>query len=365
MEQSQSSKYRPAEPLESRHVFLDTQVYRALGYNPENPALKTLKDHIQAHRVVLHVTDITLLEVKRQLVEAAHTRARELIAIERDLRRWRKQAPDATPKRVLEIDAAGIGEELFQRFYSFIAHECRAKVHNSLAVVSAEEVFQSYFARKAPFDREGSKEFPDAFALAGLSKAAASSGDKIYIVTGDGAMGRAAKGDPNLLSLRTIQEVLSRAAAKMGSEAEGIAEALLNEAAFDASFERLLETGVKDVAFIYAGDLAEGEAYEGELTEIEQVGDWSIVGLSEKRVSLILDTTIKVSVEVQYEDRDSAFYDREDGVWIGAEDAAMEVEDKAEVAVLVEIDRASGEVVGGELLTSEIRVSGSYDDLYS
>jgi hypothetical protein len=134
-----------------------------------------------------------------------------------------------------------------------------------------------------------------------------------------------------------------------GPEAEGIAEALLNAPGFDASFERLLQAGVKDAAFVYAGDLAEGEAYEGQLTE--QVGDWSIVGLSDRHVSLIVDATIKVSVEVQYEDRDSASYDREDGVWIGAEDAAMQVEDEAEVAVLVEIGRASGEVVGGELLT--------------
>jgi hypothetical protein len=364
MEQSPSSKRRPAEPLETRHVFLDTQVYRALGHNPENPALKTLKDHILAHRVVLHTTDITLFEVRRQLMEAAQTRARELYAIEK-LRRWRKQAPKATPTRVLEIDAAAIGEELFGRFHSFMTHECRAKVHGALTTVSAEEVFQSYFARKAPFDREGSKEFPDAFAVAALSKWAASSGDKVHVVTGDGAMGRAAHADPNLLSLKTVQEVLSRAAAEMGPEAEGIAEALLNAPAFDAHFERLLQAEVKEMAFIYAGDLAEGEAYEGQLIDIEQVGDWSIVGLSDKRVSLILDATIKVSVEVQYEDRDSAVYDREDGVWIGAEDAAMQVEDEADVEVLVEIDRASGKIVGGELLTSEISVSGPHDDSYS
>jgi hypothetical protein len=151
----------------------------------------------------------------------------------------------------------------------------------------------------------------------------------------------------------------------MGPEAEGIAEALLNAPAFDAHFERLLQAEVKEMAFIYAGDLAEGEAYEGQLIDIEQVGDWSIVGLSDKRVSLILDATIKVSVEVQYEDRDSAVYDREDGVWIGAEDAAMQVEDEADVEVLVEIDRASGKIVGGELLTSEISVSGPHDDSYS
>jgi hypothetical protein len=89
------------------------------------------------------------------------------------------------------------------------------------------------------------------------------------------------------------------------------------------------------------------------------------VGLNDQRVSLIVDATIKISVEVQYENRDSASYDREDGIWIGAEDVAMQVEDEAEVAVLVEMDRASGRVVGGELLTREIPVSGPYDDSYS
>jgi hypothetical protein len=27
-------RHRPAEPLASRHIFLDTQVYRALGHKP-------------------------------------------------------------------------------------------------------------------------------------------------------------------------------------------------------------------------------------------------------------------------------------------------------------------------------------------
>jgi hypothetical protein len=48
----------------------------------------------------------------------------------------------------------------------------------------------------------------------------------------------------------------------MGPEAEGIAEALLNAPGFDASFERLLQAGVKDAAFVYAGDLAHRERHD-------------------------------------------------------------------------------------------------------
>ncbi len=361
MEHPQPPKHRPAEPLLTRHVFLDTQVYRALHHNPDNPALLALKEHIKAHRVILHTVDITLLEVKRQLLEAAQARAREMGEVEKDFRRWRKQAPKSMPKRMPEFDAAALGDELFGHFHSFIAYQCDAVVHKALSTVSAEVVFATYFDRRPPFDGQDSKEFPDGFVIAALSKWAETTGDKIHVVTADGAMARAAKADPNLLPMKSLHEVLARAAADLGPEAEAIADALLNGPAFDSTFERLLQAQMKDVVYVYTGDLAEGEAYEGELISIEEVGDWSVAGLSDKRVSLILDAKIKVLVEVQYEDRDSAMYDREDDRWVGAEDAATQVEDNADIEVLVEIDRASGEVVGGKVLTSEIEVSGPHD----
>lgn len=362
MKQAHSPKqHRPAEPLLTRHVFLDTQVYHALKHNPANPALLALKQHISAHRVVLHTTDITLLEVKRQIREAVLARAREVGEVEKDFRRWRKQAPKTAPASMPQFDANVVGEELFARFHWFIAHECGAEVHHALNIVSSEAVFTTYFDRKAPFDGKDSKEFPDGFMIAALIQWAESTGNKVHVVTRDGAMGRAAEADPNLLPLKDIQEVLARAATDLGPEAEAVADSLLNHPAFDSTFDRLLQVQMKEAVYVYTGELPEGEAYEGQLVAIEEVGDWSVVGLSDKRVSLILDARVKVRVEVQYEDRDSASYDREDDRWFGAEDAAVGVEDDAEIEVLVEIDRTSGEVVGGKLLTSEIDISGPSD----
>jgi hypothetical protein len=75
--QSPGKQHRPAEPLASRHVFLDTQVYRALGHNPANRAMTLLEEQVTSHRVVLHTTDITLLEVRRQIRERVLARQRE------------------------------------------------------------------------------------------------------------------------------------------------------------------------------------------------------------------------------------------------------------------------------------------------
>jgi hypothetical protein len=139
---------------------------------------------------------------------------------------------------------------------------------------------------------------------------------------------------------------------------EAAAEAVFQYPAFDQSLEKLLRVQMKDIGYVYAGDLAEGEAYEGELTSIEDIRDWSVVGLSESRISLILAARVKVRVEVQYEDRDGAFYDREDGRWFGAEIASTKMEDEVDVEVLVEVDRPTGLIREGKVLTSELSIYG-------
>jgi hypothetical protein len=43
---------RPSDtPLESRHIFLDTEVYHSLGHNPAHPAMEVLKKHVASHRI--------------------------------------------------------------------------------------------------------------------------------------------------------------------------------------------------------------------------------------------------------------------------------------------------------------------------
>lgn len=361
MKRPSAPKHRPADQLVTRHVFLDTQVYRELGHNPANPALTALKQHIDAHRIVLHTADITLAEVRRQIQELVLSRARELGALERDFRRWRKQAPGSMQGQSIEFDTEATAAELFETFEHYITRDCGAYLHHALEV-EPKAVFDKYFARKPPFDGADSKEFPDAFVLEALSGWAEAEGDAMYVVTKDGAMGRAASVDPNLRHITLIQDVLTRAGAALGPEAEAEAEELVQKPDFDPSLMRFLEAQMPEVVFIYSDDqLPDGEAYGGELVEIEEVGDWSLVSLTEKRVVLLLDARVKVLVEVQYEDRDGAFYDREDGRWYGGEDASMQLEDSAEIELLVEISRTSGEVVGGKVLTSEIKVSGPHD----
>jgi hypothetical protein len=358
MSQTSSNKRgEAAEPLTTRHVFLDTQVYRKLGYNSSNPAMVLLKEQIASHRVVLHTCDITMLEIKRQIYEKVLMRQRELSSIEKDLRRWRQSFPDTAPKNSFELDVENLSEALYLRFSRFLHGECGAFLHEALNV-SPASVFEQYFKRSAPFDREGSKEFPDAFVLRSISDWCSRYDEQIYVVTEDKAIIRAVDADPRLYHLSTIQDVLSRAAEDLDSVGEAGAEEALNGQDFDGSLKLRLQDQIKDLTFIYAGELPEGEAYEGDFVDIVLINDWSVVGLNDDRISMILYLLVRVLVEVKYEDREGAMYDREDGRWFGSENTHTQVEDEIDVQMVIDVDRRSGSVREGKIITTDATIYG-------
>ncbi len=53
--------------LESRHIFLDMEVYKRYGHNLSDKVLQRLLQLTKEHISTLHITDITLEEIKRQL----------------------------------------------------------------------------------------------------------------------------------------------------------------------------------------------------------------------------------------------------------------------------------------------------------
>ncbi|HWW35200.1 MAG TPA: PIN domain-containing protein [Xanthobacteraceae bacterium] len=57
--------------LKTRHVFLDTEVYRRYGHNLHDKVLQRLLQLTKDHISTLHITDITLEEIKRQLCDMA------------------------------------------------------------------------------------------------------------------------------------------------------------------------------------------------------------------------------------------------------------------------------------------------------
>jgi len=345
------------QPLETRHVFLDTQVYRRLHHNVANPALATLARHITDRAVVLHITDITLLEIRRQIAEDVAAKARDLATIEKSFRRWRYTS-NCLPEPA-SVDPAVVAADLFRHFAKTVVEDWAATVHRAQDL-PASAVFADYFARNPPFDKDGSKEFPDAFMLKVLEQWCVGNGALLYVVTQDAAMLRAADRSAPLRQIATLEDLLSRASVQPDVDLEAVADAVVGAPGFDGALEMLIEGLGDELIFDYRGDLPEAEIVGQSTGAIEAVTDYNIAWVGTNSVCMILTVETEILVEVQYEDRSLAMYDREDDRWFGGETAGTELSTKVPLELFVEVELENFRVITSELLRTEYTVSESY-----
>ncbi|WP_170958798.1 PIN domain-containing protein [Magnetospirillum sp. 15-1] len=174
--------------LVTHHVFLDTDVYRQLGHNSDNPVLGTLSDCIEDSGIVLHIADITFEEIRRQLHEYVAEATVAMAAARKHFGRWKKRHPEIVKADIPEFDAAAVADAAFTKLRRRIKYDWNAQVHEAMAV-PASEVFGGYFGRRPPFGARNSKEFPDAFVLTALERWCRDNGERMYVVSRPFSMG--------------------------------------------------------------------------------------------------------------------------------------------------------------------------------
>ncbi|WP_066659908.1 MULTISPECIES: PIN domain-containing protein [unclassified Sphingomonas] len=341
--------------LETRHAFLDTQVFWKLRHNPANRALRLVAQHVAGHRLVMHTTDITLQEVARQIAEDVEQTRAVLTKATKDVERWRHSVPDIAPMPNLGFETS---RQLFAAFHRASRDEWRTTEHTATAH-PAIGVFADYFAKRSPFDKAGSKEFPDAFVLHTLEAWCAAHGQRMYVVTMDAAMHRFAEASSHLIPLDTIEELLGAAiasAADEDGEAEAIADALLNAPEFDYRFEQAIGDHMDELILVYGGDLPEGEATGADLGGVIRFVDYRIVSRTATRIGLLVNTDVEINVNVAFENRRYASHDQEDDTWIGSEWDSTVVGADIALELYLEMEIATGEIVGSELIRNEYHV---------
>lgn len=348
-------------PLETREVFLDTQVYRRLNYDLDNSTLLALFDHIDADRLRLHITDITLAEMKNHIAADAETAIKKISDARKVAAQWRKRAPDAFGKskgKAKKLNAKKAGEQAFANFRAGLRR--RGCTEHAASGQSAEPVLRAYFAREAPFDSPKSKEFPDAFAIEKLSSWCAENDTAMYVVTADQAMLRAAEAKEPLRELDSLPALLEIATISHSPQVESVVEAIVEDDKFVAALETELEERISELGTVYMGDLADGEAEEVAVSSAPAIKDWTVISASEADYGIIVEFEIDVIAQVFFEDRSLASYDKEDDVYFGAETAHTEIEDRVTMKMFVRTDR-DGAISQSEMLTRDIDIYGPSD----
>ena len=349
----------PEGPLRSREVFLDTEAFRRLGFDTGKPSIVALLGHIAEQRLQLHLTDITLSEIRRQIEADAEKAVEEIRRARSTAATWRKRAPAAlggAKKPLRPLDAAKVGLEAFDRFRRDLApfHEHHASRQ------AGTEVFRAYFAREAPFDAQGGKsvkEFPDAFVIAALDDWCGREGTKMYVVTSDRAMLRAAAAKPALMPVATLDDLLQTVTVEHSPDVLDAVQAILQRPEFEVDLASAIDRTIGDLITNYLGEMPEGEASEPARAGDPSLVDWTVISAFEGGYGVIAEFDVDLLIQLHFDDLSFASYDNEDGVYIGGEPGSDEIEESARLRMFIQVNDDCS-INRAELLTQEIDVYG-------
>lgn len=348
----------PTGPLETRDVFVDTEVYRRSGFDLDKAVFASLFEQIREGRLRLHIADITLWEIRRQMAQQIDELVRTISGGRRAMAGLRHVAPlamSAHPAGSDRIDAERATEELFNSFSAQL-RRYGANIH-AASSAPGTEIFQAYFRREPPFDGKNAKEFPDAFVIHRLAGYCAAHGASMYVVSADAAMRRAAARDERLRPVSTIEALLKIATIEHSPDVEAVVGGLLATPTFEAELTGVVDELLPVLVVSYVGDLPEGETLGFARSGDPQNRDWTVISAGPGGFGVIVTVEVQLLVKVGFEDCSSASYDREDDVFFGVEPAHTEFDEEVEIRMFVRLDGQAG-LSGAEMLTAEVEVSG-------
>lgn len=353
--------------LRTRNVFLDTELYRSHAHNLRTKMMKLLGNYVADGIFLLHVTDVTLREVRRQISTMEREMTNRANKVSKELAIWNTRYRSdhhhlPVPDRLSETSDPSRAYLDFERT---LCHDWNAKKHRA-ADLSIGSVLDQYFERRAPFDREGSKEFPDAIALLVLEKWCLQTQECIYIVSKDKAVQRAAAGSDWFISVNSLDCLFSLVAEAGNSDMAKMISIAFNEPPLVKDLEDALSCKIGDVGGVYDGERDDGEVLGMELVELVEIEDVTVVRVDQALDACVADVRMLITAEINYTDVSDAIWDSEDGRYYGGESVETEIQDTVGAKIFVELKRNGDDItlVSVQFLTPEVTVSDDFDPEY-
>lgn len=217
-----------------------------------------------------------------------------------------------------------------------------------------EKVFNGYFDVKTPFSEGKKHEFPDAFVLVGLENLASELKKEIIVLSSDLDF---KKYESPYLVKKDYKKFI-----------DNLFDEIKRNSVYDC-----IESKIKDieqeVESVSIGILEDSMSYsfidtnsivdEVEVEEFEveiNSENYSIVRDSDSELLIELICSVKYSVNLNYENYDTASYDREDGVWYNVERGDFNLSEESDVIVNIEMikDKDSDEYVLNRIIDINI-----------
>ena len=329
--------------------------------------MKVLGNYVAEGIFLLHITDVTLREVRSQISTMEREMTNRANKIAKELAIWNNRYR-SDHHRLPVPDPLSEPSDPSRAYLDFewtLCHDWNAHKHRA-ADLSIGLVLDQYFGRKAPFDKEGSKEFPDAIALLALENWCVRNQERIYIVSKDKAVQRAAAGSDWLISVDSLDRLLGLVAEANESEIAKTISIAFNEPPLVKDLEDGLSYQIGEVGGVYDGERDDGEVIGMEIVELVEIEDVTVVRVDQAQDTCVAVVRLLITAEINYTDLSDAIWDGEDGRYYGERSVITEIQDTVAAKIYVELKRDGDDITlaSVQFLTQDLTVSDDFDDEY-
>jgi hypothetical protein len=195
--------------LITRHVFIDTSVFRAANFSFHSSLFRSLTELARKRRLFVKITDITQYEVEAQLQVLVEESAQELNRLKTKAYILRNSEVPRVRQLFEPLDTSAIHQELLGQFQSFLLN---AEVEFIFSdTVLPARVFDRYFLLRPPFgDSKKKSEFPDAFVIEALLQWCDQNDQRLFVVSSDNDLKMACETERRLIYAESLEGLIDR-----------------------------------------------------------------------------------------------------------------------------------------------------------
>lgn len=294
--------------LQSRIVFLDTNVYIAKNYQFLTHSLGSIKELCERDEIRLIVTDVTSEEVKSHIRSAAVETAAVLKRAKKDAMLIRN-FPDTPAFGIFtRLTDQDIEAKLLADWVEFIDAEGVEML--SVDGVLPSRVFRRYFSVLAPFAQGAKeKEFADAFVLERLSDFSMERNHPIHVISNDKDLERFCESNSRLIYSESVDEFIGAVNLSVSVEPAAFAAEAL--ALVQDRILGFVQDRVRDIDFEVRSSDWSAELEDVDVTHLEFVKA-NLVRVDDEQCVYEIEFSLIVETVESIKDYDRSPFDHED-----------------------------------------------------
>ena len=327
------------EEIKTHYIFLDTSVFIKENFFAGNK-LKAFLKHEQESDIELLTTEITTKECISNLgVFLANSNS----AFNKALKELNNKAKTfkniESLKQLFNLhntfDFENEKKDLEVQFSKLISE------HFKLVDIDSNKtlkVIDDYFKQNAPFKNGKKKyEFPDAIVLNSLETWCKENKRKIYVVADDKDLN--SYESDSLIPIKEYGKLLDQISFTFSDE--NITQKI--EGIIDDNQKEIISTIEESFVDNFPTDgLDDSQGFEYEINSIDKLYSYiighSVLQIFDNVATVELSISMQFEIDVSFDDTNTGWYDKEDGIWYGVENINRVISEDCTLTVIVEIE---------------------------